>query len=47
MFIKHGDGKITTIIDAEDLSEEQKEAMKKTSKQTDKQEKAKTEKLEN
>lgn len=33
MFIKHGDGKITDIIKEEELTEEQKVAVKKMSKQ--------------
>lgn len=30
MFIKHGDGKIVTVLDEEDLTEEQKKAVKES-----------------
>lgn len=33
MFIKHGDGKIISVIDEEELSEEQKKSMKNLSKE--------------
>lgn len=32
MFIKHGDGKILNVVDGEELSEEQKKAVKDVSK---------------
>lgn len=31
-FIKHGDGKILNVVDSEELTEEQKKAVKKVSK---------------
>lgn len=34
MFIKHGDGKITNVLDEEQLTEEQKKSVKKAVKQT-------------
>lgn len=37
MFVKHGDGKIITVHDEEDLTEEQKKAVKDASKQMVKQ----------
>jgi hypothetical protein len=37
MFIKHGDGKITSVIDAEELTDEQKKAAKDLSKKVVKQ----------
>lgn len=30
MFVKHGDGKIVTVLDEEDLTEEQKKAVKES-----------------
>ena len=33
MFIKHGDGKIVSVLDEEDLTEDQKKAVKDLSKQ--------------
>ena len=33
MFIKHGDGKITDIVEVDELTDEQKQAVKKMSKQ--------------
>lgn len=39
MFIKHGDGKIVSVLDEENLTEEQKKAVKDSSKQTIKQSK--------
>jgi hypothetical protein len=37
MFIKHGDGKIVTVLDEEDMTEEHKKAVKDSSKQINKQ----------
>lgn len=37
MFIKHGDGKILHVVEGEELSEEQKTAVKKMSKELVKQ----------
>lgn len=37
MFIKHGDGKILNVVDGDDLTEEQKQAVKKVSKELIKQ----------
>lgn len=37
MFVKHGDGKIVSVIDEEELSDEQKKASKDLSKQVVKQ----------
>jgi hypothetical protein len=37
MFIKHGDGKIVSVFDEEQLTEEQKKAVKDMSKQVVKQ----------
>lgn len=37
MFIKHGDGKIVSVLDEESLSEEQKKALKNMNKQVVKQ----------
>lgn len=37
MFIKHSDGKITSVIDAEELTDEQKKAAKDLSKKVVKQ----------
>jgi hypothetical protein len=37
MFIKHGDGKIVTVLDEEELTDAQKRAAKDLSKQTVKQ----------
>lgn len=37
MFIKHGDGKIMTVIDEDDLTDEQKKSVKDTSRQVIKQ----------
>ena len=37
MFIKHGDGKIVSVFDEEQLTEEQKKAVKDASKQVVKQ----------
>jgi hypothetical protein len=37
MFIKHGDGKILNVVDSEELTEEQKQAVKKVSKELIKQ----------
>lgn len=34
MFIKHGDGKITDVLDEEHLTDEQKKSVKKAVKQT-------------
>ena len=44
MFIKHGDGKITNVLDEEQLTDEQKKSVKKAVKQTDKQTDASAEK---
>lgn len=43
-FIKHGDGKITNVLDEEQLTDEQKKSVKKVVKQTDKQTDASSEK---
>lgn len=37
MFIKHGDGKIVTVLDEENMTEEQKKAVNDSSKQINKQ----------
>lgn len=37
MFIKHGDGKIVTVLDEEDLTDEQKKAVKDSSRKLVKQ----------
>lgn len=37
MFIKHGDGKILNVVDGEELTEEQKKAVKDRSKELIKQ----------
>ena len=37
MFIKHGDGKIVTVLDEEELTDEQKKSVEDLSKQTVKQ----------
>lgn len=34
MFIKHGDGKITDVLDEEQLTDDQKKSVKKAVKQT-------------
>ena len=34
MFIKHGDGKITNVLDEEQLTDEQKKSVKKAVKET-------------
>lgn len=34
MFIKHGDGKITNVLDEEQLTDEQKKSVKKAVKST-------------
>lgn len=34
MFIKHGDGKITNVLDEEQLTDDQKKSVKKAVKQT-------------
>ncbi len=34
MFIKHGDGKIVSVLDSEELTEEQKKAAKDLSNKT-------------
>jgi hypothetical protein len=44
MFIKHGDGKITNVLDEEQLTEEQKKSVKKAVKQTNTQTDASIEK---
>lgn len=44
MFIKHGDGKIVTVLEQEQLTEEQKKSVKKVAVQSDKQTDASTEK---
>lgn len=37
MFIKHGDGKILSVVETEEMTEEQKKSAKHLSKQTVKQ----------
>lgn len=40
-FVKRGDGKIVSVFNKDELTEEQKEAMKKVSEEKEEEEKAK------